>query len=105
MRAYEFITEELEESPGFNVPGPSGLNYPRGYNLQALGGMYRTRPSDRNYFNRYQKEISPLEHIKAIDDRIKGGMSFDDAVEARAKEIGMDSKKIKLIYQKEKNDT
>ena len=103
MRAYEFITEEeLKESPGFNVPGPSGLNFPRGFNLQALGGMYRTRPSKRKYFNRHAGEILPGEHITAIDDRIEGGMSFDDAVQARANEIGMDPAEIKIIYQKKK---
>ena len=102
MRAYEFITEEeLNESPGFNADGPSGTMYPRGYNLQAIGGMYRTRPSERKFFNKYPGEIHPREHVRAINDRIEGGMSFDDSLQARAKETEIDPKKLELIYKKE----
>ena len=103
MRAYEFIFEELEESPGFDASGPSGVNYPRGFNLQAMGGgMYNMRPSKRKYFNRYPEEILPGDHIKAIDDRMEGGMSFDNAIQARAKEVKITTKELKIIYRKEK---
>lgn len=103
MRAYEFIVNNLKESPGFNADGPSGTMYPRGFNLQGMGhGMYNMRSGDRKYFNQYPGEILPGEHIKAIDDRIEGGMSFDDAIQARAKEIGINANEIELIYKKEK---
>lgn len=97
--------KKVDESPGFDAGGPSGIMFPRGYNRQAINGMYPTGiaytgPGPEN-FNRDSDNIHPFKHIQSIKDRIEGGMSFKQALQAQANETGTDVNELIRIIKKE----
>lgn len=105
MKIFEIISKNIDESPGFDAGGPSGIRYPQGYNRQAINGMYPTGkaypgPGPEN-FNRDTDNIHPFEHIQSIKDRIEGGMSFKQALQARANETGTDVNELIAMIKKE----
>ncbi len=97
MRAKEFI----KESPGFDAPGPSGTNYPRGYTIPNQ--MYPTVDRfDRSVsdFNVDPMDGNKLVHIERIDQRIAGGMSKEEAIKSYASQIAVDPMELVELYNK-----
>lgn len=107
MKAREFI--KLYESPGYNAPGPSGINLPRGYNTSAMtGGMYQTgrRFGSQQVadFNRDPLTASSKkQHFDRIKQRIAGGMPEDKAISSYAKQIAIDIDELTKIYNNSKS--
>ena len=107
MRAKDFI--KLYESPGFNAPGPSGLNFPRGYNLSHMtGGMYPTSArfgADKTIdFNKEPLTATSKKiHVDRIEQRINGGMSEEEAISSYANQTSINVKELTVLYNRYKS--
>lgn len=97
--------KNLKEYGGFLAVGPSGTQYPRGYDpSQAVGGMYQGRRFDHNFdpFKDGPDPVPDRVHIEKIDQRVAGGMPLKKAIAARAKRVGMPYDEMKEIYNQYK---
>ena len=99
MRAKEFITELMI--------GPSGIHYPQGFEPSlTYGGMHPTnkRFSDRARisvdYGIKPEELPINDHIKVINDRIKGGMSKEQSIKAHASKFGMSSNELMKLLDR-----
>lgn len=97
MRAREFI----KESPGFNAGGPSGTNFPRGYDLPSQmyqQGQRFSRPvSD---FNMDPFDDNIVVHVERIDQRIEGGMTVRDSIVSYAKQLAVKPRELARVYNR-----
>lgn len=108
MKAEEFI--KLYESPGFNAPGPGGMNLPRGYNVDYfIGGMHQstTRRFGSQQVSDFNRDpltaSSKKQHFERIKQRIVGGMPEDTAIRSYAKQIAVDVDELTKMYNDSKS--
>ena len=98
------LKELLQESPGFNAVGPSGIRYPQGADPRHnYGDMYPGQRFGRAGTDPYEP-VSDHIHIEQINQRIEGGMPENQAIAAQAKKAGYSTREMIKIYNNQINE-